>query len=227
MDDRQPSLGLPPASTRNLANTTNPIPPAAATPRHIPHAHWQLATQAKGPQSDDLTGPTPSWMTQRGAYLSSRVTPEPAQRTADMHSSGCRRSLTRHAGHVHAGVHIRPGGRLLCASDSVARMPIALKGVAASMPPPSPRRRTRRRSPASRRAEPSLRRAAIPEPAPRTVLWPLSPGRAPLRRLGMNNDSAHAVPAIVRHKPDTWTVDPAHSDLSFSVRGRRRKTARS
>ena len=41
MDDRQPSLGLPPASNRNLANTTNPIPPAAATPRQIPHAYRQ------------------------------------------------------------------------------------------------------------------------------------------------------------------------------------------
>ncbi len=34
----------------------------------------------------------------------------------------------------------------------------------------------------------------------------------------MSNDSGHAVAAIPGYKPGTWKVDPAHSDIAFSVR---------
>jgi hypothetical protein len=48
MDDRQLSLGLPPASNPEPGEHDQPIPPTAATPRQVPHAYRQLATQAKG-----------------------------------------------------------------------------------------------------------------------------------------------------------------------------------
>jgi polyisoprenoid-binding protein YceI len=34
----------------------------------------------------------------------------------------------------------------------------------------------------------------------------------------MNNDSTHAVAEITGYQPGTWKVDPAHSELAFSVR---------
>jgi polyisoprenoid-binding protein YceI len=34
----------------------------------------------------------------------------------------------------------------------------------------------------------------------------------------MSNDSGHAVAAIPGYKSGTWKVDPAHSDIAFSVR---------
>ncbi len=61
-------IGLPSGITRNLANTTTPIPrtATAATPRRV-HASRHDQSNDKPLQIRDLTDPTPSWMTQRGA----------------------------------------------------------------------------------------------------------------------------------------------------------------
>ena len=68
MDDRQPSLGLPSGITRNLANTTTPkaTTRTAAPPRRYRRLQPRPSTD-KDRQTPELTGPTPSWMTQGGA----------------------------------------------------------------------------------------------------------------------------------------------------------------
>jgi hypothetical protein len=59
------ALGLPSGITRNLANTTTPIPVNrnrgyAAANRRVPYTNQ---SNHKPTQTRDLTGPTPSWMT--------------------------------------------------------------------------------------------------------------------------------------------------------------------